>query len=278
MQLNDLLLHDTDRKQLKAILIAGVGSLLLEASRGFGKQTVALALANELSSSRTEYITLVEPIDVSITIDQIRKLKSFFTLKTHSSLDRRVAIIANADNMTIEAQNSLLKLLEEPPENCHLILTSSHSDLLLPTINSRVQTVHLRTVKTELVMRYFTTKGYPSIQVNKVLSMTNGLIGITSAILAGEDTSFTDALEHAKNILGQKHIDRLKSVDAIAKDKQSALLLLDAFKTIATAGLRKATKGTDPWKTLLKISSVAEQQLAVNASAKLVFTNLFLSL
>ena len=54
---------------------------------------------------------------------------------------RRVIVIAEADQMTIEATNSLLKILEEPPDFTHLVLTTSKPNLLLPTILSRCQEI-----------------------------------------------------------------------------------------------------------------------------------------
>lgn len=279
MRLSDLLLHPSDQKQLSALVDSEVGSIMLEADRGFGKETVARALANELTGSRPEYMTVLEPLESSITIEQIRGLKSFFSLKTHSRDTKRVAILVNADTMTTEAQNSLLKLLEEPPKNCYIILTVSHPEQLLGTISSRVQTVHLRNLPLDKVKQHFQTKGHKSMEIDRAVSLTNGLLGVSTTILLGDNTAYVDSLERAKQLLGQKHLERLKAVDMLTKDKQATLLILDAFKTIATAGIRKGSKSQENlWKSLLKASSTAEQQLAVNASTKLVLTNLFLSL
>jgi DNA polymerase-3 subunit delta' len=279
MHLSDLLLHPSDQKQLAALLASEVGSIMLEADRGFGKETIARVLASELTNSRPEYMTVIEPQETSITIEQIRSLKSFFSLKAHSTDTKRVAVLVNADTMTTEAQNSLLKLLEEPPKNCYIILTVSHPEQLLGTISSRVQTVHLRNLPVDNVKQYFQTKGYKSVDIDRVASLANGLVGVSTTILLGENTAYVDSLEHAKQLLGQKHLDRLKAVDMLTKDKQATLLILDAFKIIATAGIRKGSKSQENlWKALLKASSTAEQQLAVNASTKLVLTNLFLSL
>lgn len=75
-----------------------------------------------------------------ILIDQIRVLKKIATMKLYKG-KKRVFIISEADRMTVEASNSLLKLLEEPPEQLILILTTSRFDKLLPTIISRCQVV-----------------------------------------------------------------------------------------------------------------------------------------
>ena len=77
-----------------------------------------------------------------ITVEEVRRMKSFFTL---SSADggRRVAIIDSVDEMNPSAANALLKLLEEPPEGVTLILISHQPFRLLPTIRSRCRELRL---------------------------------------------------------------------------------------------------------------------------------------
>lgn len=77
-----------------------------------------------------------------ITVDEVRKLKSYFSL---SSADggRRVAIIDAVDEMNTAAANALLKLLEEPPPNVTLLLISHQPSKLLPTIRSRCRELRL---------------------------------------------------------------------------------------------------------------------------------------
>ncbi|WP_050523296.1 DNA polymerase III subunit delta' [Pseudorhodobacter wandonensis] len=77
-----------------------------------------------------------------ITVDEVRKLKNYFSL---SSADggRRVAIIDAVDEMNTAAANALLKLLEEPPPNVTLLLISHQPSKLLPTIRSRCRELRL---------------------------------------------------------------------------------------------------------------------------------------
>lgn len=77
-----------------------------------------------------------------ITVDDMRKMKGFFTL---SSADggRRVVIIDDADEMNPNAANALLKVLEEPPSGAVLLLISHQPSRLLPTIRSRCQALRL---------------------------------------------------------------------------------------------------------------------------------------
>ncbi|MBI3274026.1 MAG: hypothetical protein HYZ69_02685, partial [Candidatus Colwellbacteria bacterium] len=75
-----------------------------------------------------------------IYIEDIRDLKSFMSLTPHSS-PYKLAIIDDADTMTIEAANAMLKILEEPPKQAVLILVTSKPKLLPKTILSRCEMV-----------------------------------------------------------------------------------------------------------------------------------------
>lgn len=86
-------------------------------------------------------ITLLEDKQ-AILIDQIRELNYFLGLSRSYSL-RRVVIIAPAERMNINAANSLLKSLEEPAPDTHILLLTAHPAVLLPTIRSRCQRARL---------------------------------------------------------------------------------------------------------------------------------------
>ena len=77
-----------------------------------------------------------ERLKADITVDEVRKLKSYFTLSAADG-GQRVAIIDAVDDMNTSAANSLLKLLEEPPAKVTLLLISHQPARLLPTIRSR---------------------------------------------------------------------------------------------------------------------------------------------
>jgi DNA polymerase III subunit delta' len=77
-----------------------------------------------------------------ISIDQVRKMKSFFTLSAADG-GRRTAIIDSLDEMNPNAANALLKLLEEPPANVTLFLIAHQPARLLPTIRSRCRELRL---------------------------------------------------------------------------------------------------------------------------------------
>lgn len=79
----------------------------------------------------------------TLKIDQFRELKSKLGYGAHQG-KFRILLISNADQMTPQAGNSLLKVLEEPPSHWIFFLTASDPSLLLPTLVSRCQILTLR--------------------------------------------------------------------------------------------------------------------------------------
>ena len=130
-------------------------AFLIKGQTGVGKNNLAMHLANGFlgeemikltNNERDERIIpdckLISPEEnkETISIDQIRSLKSFLlltSLKGHG----KVGIINPADSMTYPAVNSLLKILEEPPEDTLLILLTDSINKLPNTIVSRVQII-----------------------------------------------------------------------------------------------------------------------------------------
>lgn len=77
-----------------------------------------------------------ERLKQAITVDEVRRVKSFFNLSATEG-GRRVVIVDAADEMNVAAANALLKILEEPPARSTLLLVAHRPMALLPTIRSR---------------------------------------------------------------------------------------------------------------------------------------------
>ena len=105
----------------------------------------------------------------SLPVAQVRKLSAWTRLTT-SNQGKKTIIIENADKMQESVRNALLKILEEPPEDCMFILTTSNRGAVMPTILSRVRTYNFyqRTVpqQEEVIKRVFhdDDKNFSNIQ------------------------------------------------------------------------------------------------------------------
>ncbi len=81
----------------------------------------------------------------NITIDQIRRLKTFLNSTSIIQNSSKIVIFDSADYLNISSANSMLKILEEPKEHTYIFLISNQISLLLPTIRSRCLKVKFNT-------------------------------------------------------------------------------------------------------------------------------------
>ncbi|MEL6799702.1 MAG: DNA polymerase III subunit delta' [Pseudomonadota bacterium] len=97
---------------------------------------VAAGSEGRLFLVRRSWDAKTKRLKSTIGVDEVRGLKSFFAMSATDG-GRRVVIVDAADEMTVNAANALLKVLEEPPDRCTLLLISHQPARLLPTIRSR---------------------------------------------------------------------------------------------------------------------------------------------
>lgn len=99
-------------------------------------------LTTQLQLNPADYLLFNEP--VALKVADARQIRQFVELTRFTSPIKLVAI-TDANQLTPEAANALLKTLEEPPAHTHFILATNQLDNLLPTIRSRCQIHHLAT-------------------------------------------------------------------------------------------------------------------------------------
>jgi DNA polymerase-3 subunit delta' len=111
-----------------------------------------------------------------ITVDEVRRMKSFFNLSAAEG-GRRVAIIDAVDEMNPSAANALLKLLEEPPAAVTLLLVSHQPSGLLPTVRSRCRELRLATLSPEAMARALAATGVEAGDGAALATLASGSVG-----------------------------------------------------------------------------------------------------
>ncbi|RED12167.1 DNA polymerase III subunit delta' [Pontivivens insulae] len=135
---------------------------------------------------RRPYDDKAKRLKTAITVDEVRKLKSFFAM---SSADGgwRVAIIDAMDELNVPAQNALLKLLEEPPARVLFLLVTHQPGRLLPTIRSRCRTLRLGELAQADLDSAMTDAGAPpGAEAAALASLSAGSVGEAVRVLADE--------------------------------------------------------------------------------------------
>jgi DNA polymerase-3 subunit delta' len=167
-----------------------------------------------------------------IGIDQIRALKREVILKlTHESY--RILMVSDVDRMTIAASNSLLKLLEEPPDGTILLLTTSNVGKLLSTLISRCQIIRLSPLpETEIEDALITRWNIPPEKARPYAKMATGSL---RRALSFDDEAFEAHREAALLFLEQTlipdEIIRLNASDRLLRLKDKAVIA-DVFQLI----------------------------------------------
>jgi DNA polymerase-3 subunit delta' len=288
--MSELLYHPATKAAINQCIVKPSHALMLVGPTGSGKAETARSLAAELLKLSVQkldtypFVTFIRPEDnKAISIEAIRELQHYITLKIPGSRNiARIAIIEDAHMLTIEAQNALLKTLEEPPIDTVIILTAASTDALLPTILSRVQALPIVPPDLESLKQYFNTRGFKSADIDKALLVSGGLPGLTHALLLSqEEHPLFKATQEARKLLQGTAYDRLLLVDTLSKQKQLVFDLLFILGQMSrTALLRNAgdSRASIRWKKIMQASYAAREQLSHNTSAKLVLTNLMLEL
>jgi len=185
----------------------------------------------EFDTNNNPDFMLIESDEGKIKIDQIREMQRKVAEKPLNS-NKKVYIINDSDKMTTEAQNCLLKTLEEPPEYITIILICSNEDNMLSTIKSRCTRIHFENLEIEKVKKYL-EENYPEQQLsNNLIKLSQGSIG--KAIRLNKNISLYENIENIlKSFQTKDLIDILKMSEEIYKSKDEINSVLEYMNTLA---------------------------------------------
>src|SRR6266849_5549682 len=116
------IIHPHTLPHLEAVKSVRSGSYIFHGPAGMGKARVAYELAAEMGCISPDLITVRPEDKPSILIEQVRSLVQALSLRVYNPGGTRVVVIDDAHMLTIEAQNALLKLIEEPGPGTVFIL------------------------------------------------------------------------------------------------------------------------------------------------------------
>ncbi|MHB1942335.1 MAG: DNA polymerase III subunit delta' [Acidiferrobacteraceae bacterium] len=144
----------------------------------------------------------------AIGIEQVRSLTEFMTLKPHSSV-RKVAFVADADALSLNAANALLKTLEEPPPDCYLILVTDRPQTLPSTLRSRCARFTLGPPDHQEALAWLKEEGHSDEPgAETALSFSGGAPLRAKALLAQEDFLIKiNAFEEDIEVLREQYAD-----------------------------------------------------------------------
>ena len=193
------------------------------------------------------YLTHEKPNTISVA-DIREQINHDIEIKPYSS-KYKVYIVDEAEKMNQQAQNALLKTIEEPPAYAVILLLTSNADSLLPTISSRCVTLNLRPVKESDVKEYLMEHMHlPDYQAQIDAAFAQGNIGKAKQI--AESTEFAELAERAFRLLRKINelelYELVEMIKELTAEKQNIYDYLDLFTMwFRDVLLFKATKEVD---------------------------------
>ncbi len=263
--------------------IEGIGKSLF--AKEFAKMILCMENENkpckkcksciEYASSNHPDFMLIQPEDgKNIKIEQIRYLQEKIAEKPVTS-SKKVYIIDEAQTMTREAANCLLKTLEEPPEYAVLILLTSNESKLLTTIKSRCIKIYFMPIANEQVVNYLKQNKLDANITNAMIKESEGSIGRIIKIL--EEKEKYIQIEEIINKLQTQNITKVwLESEVLYKSKENIIPLLEYMIVVLYENLKKEDKIS--YANGINIIEEAKQRILSNANYDMTIDNMLLKL
>ena len=229
---------------------------LIVGSESVGKETLARALAMTLNCTHEDEAArpcgqcssckriasgnhpdmIYSELDANtgaLKIEEIRTVTGKIALKPYEAR-YRIAILRDFDHARPQAQDALLKTLEEPPPQALLILLAPSTESLLPTITSRSQVIHLRPLPMETIRDVLVNdKQIPEDQADLLARLSGGRMGWVMQALANPSMldQRTEALNLLESLVPMNRAKRFEIAEDLSKDKLALSPLLELWQS-----------------------------------------------
>jgi len=148
--------------------------------------------------------------ETKIYIEDARDIRSFLSFKPYQGPYKYV-LIDNADRLTAEASNSILKILEEPPSFSIIVLVTSKPKYLLPTILSRCSSIRFLPLKSEAMAPFIRNKKLNKEDGDFLLKVANGRLGwVINTLSSGDLNKIRKSLTDIEGVSKQGVFEKIQ--------------------------------------------------------------------
>ena len=260
-------------------------SYLFVGIQGIGKKMLATQMAKnilclekeenhtcksciEFESNNHPDFMCIEPDGNSIKIEQIRFLQKKIQEKPIIA-NQKVYLIDDADTMTTEAQNCLLKTLEEPPQFATIILIGRQESAFLTTIKSRCMILKFHPIEDEKMEQYLQQNYGMSVITQNQLAMFQGSIG--KAIELRDKQAEYEKIENmVKNLKQKDLLEIIQLAEPLYKAKEEIFEILEYINIL----LLKQAKADYLYTNCIKIVENTKKRLKQNGNYDMSIDNL----
>ena len=175
-----------------------------------------------LSNNQPDIIYISHEKPNTIGVEDIRaQINNDIVIKPYSS-PRKIYIVNEGEKMTPQAQNALLKTLEDPPEYAVIVILTTNVEALLPTVLSRCVVLNMKPVSDALVKKYLMEQlGVPDYKANICVAFARGNIGKAKLLASSEEFEKVkdEAISLVKNINDMEIHEIVKAIKKISEYK-----------------------------------------------------------
>ena len=214
-------------------------------------------------NNQPDYIEIV-PDGNSIKIEQIRNMQLKVAEKPIVST-KKVYVIQEADTMTQEAQNALLKTLEEPPEYITIILIASNENSILNTIKSRCTKIVFEPLSNEELKRYAQEYWKDATIPEEVFASSMGSIARLRNNIEHQEL-YTNVYQCINQIENNSLLDFLKQAESIAKAKEESDAVLEFLVSILFSLAKEKTEKKQNYLNCVEIVDNTKKNLQFNSN------------
>ena len=219
-------------------------------------------------------LLIIDEVNSSIKNEQIKEIVNDVFEKPIQGT-KKVYVINNSENMTREAQNSLLKTLEEPPEHAVIILISNNENLLLNTIKSRCFKINFKTLTNDEIAQYF--KQNNIVMDSQLLQSFEGSIEKALIIMQNVD-SYKEVNSLFDNINEKNELEILQVKEKIFNDKETTDIVLNLISVIFYNKTKDDINNINKYMKCIKIVEETKQRLKRNSNYDMTVDNFLLAI
>ena len=270
-----ILLDNIDLKSNQAIVLVNDD---IEYLKSVYKDVASRALEISVDKLRDyPYIIKIETTKSSLGVDEVRNLESKLSLAISSKkLINRIVIIEQGNIITVSAQQSLLKIIEETPKGTLIIILISSLNKLLPTIRSRTRNIEILKPNIDEAVSYYSNFDKKEVEQNYLISEGNPLV--LDALLNKTNIAVNDQLKLAKQIVSMEKIDRISLINDLIEDKIKLIETINIVKQMAKIGINSDNKAqAKHWMIILEESIKLIDRLTANSYNKLALLDFLLA-
>ena len=205
---------------------------ILNGPEGSGKKLIAARFAEMIGASPADTVFTEHEKPNLISVDDVRAVNAGIHIRPYDS-PYRVYIVDEAEKMNVQAQNALLKTIEEPPSYVVILLLTTNAEAFLETILSRCVLLNVQPLPVSLAEEWLVGKGFSESEARTAAVLSGGALGRAQDMLNSESFremlgAVTDMLSKARNLSTR---DLLAFTSEMAKFKGEQQEALDFIRT-----------------------------------------------